>query len=140
MLLEQTPYLITTFDPDVPCVAQTWLGFATSDEFRTSTLQVLEFVRQQRATFPCINFLVDARSLGPLLHDDMRWAAQVADPQLHEAGMRRIAFVIPETALGREAIRAYQDAAHERPEPRIGSRVFGTRQDALHWLSSSGAE
>lgn len=134
VLVHHTHYVVTTFDPTVPCVVQTWLGFATSEEFRTATLTVLDFVRQQRAAFPRINFLVDARELGPLLHEDMRWAAAVADPQLRAVGMRRIAFVTPETALGRQAIRAYQEAAQESPAATLESRVFVSRDDAVEWL------
>jgi hypothetical protein len=139
VLVHEAPYVVVTFVPSVPCVRQTWMGFATSHEFREVTLKVAAFLHEQHAAFPRIDFLIDAREIGPLLHEDMQWAARIADPLLHAVGMRRIAFVRPDTALGREAIRAYQAAAPQASS-RLDSRLFSTAEEAIRWLQEPLAE
>ena len=81
-----------------------------------------------------MKFLVDARKLGPLLREDMEWAAREADPKLHAAGMRKIAFVIPESAIGRTSIKTYQKSAQVITPSPLASRQFSSMEEATRWL------
>lgn len=136
MLVHQKPYVTTTFDTSVPCITQVWNGYANSTEFREATLRVLGFVQVCKLEYPHIQFLVDARKLGPLCREDMEWAAQVADPQLYAAGMRKIAFIVPSSALGRTSLKTYQHSAEKVFESPIESRQFADPAEALLWLKN----
>ena len=137
MLVHQAPYVTSTFDPSVPCVVQIWQGYARSEEFRDATLRVLSFVQASQHEHPHIQFLVDARKLGPLLREDMEWAAREADPKLHAAGMRRIAFVVPESAIGRTSVKTYQKSAQVVSPSPLTSRQFTSVEEATNWLKGS---
>ena len=132
--MHDAPQVTSTFLPEVPCVLQEWHGHASSQEFRDATLRVLEFVKERQREYPHVEFLVDARKLGALVADDMEWAAKVADPQLHAAGMRRIAFVLPERAVGRTSVRSYQTAASRGPARMLVSETFPDVAAAKRWL------
>ncbi|HEX6244309.1 MAG TPA: hypothetical protein VFZ61_25505 [Polyangiales bacterium] len=134
MIVHDAPHVTSTFLPEIPCVLQTWHGHASSPEFRDATLRVLQFLKERQREFPRVEFLVDGRKLGALVAEDMEWAAKVADPQLYAVGMRRIAFVLPERAVGRTSVRSYQTAASRGPERMLISETFRDVVSAKRWL------
>ena len=134
MLVHEAPFVRSQFDASVPCVLQVWSGYARSEEFRAATLRVLSFVQACQREYPHIEFLVDARKLGPLLREDMEWAAREADPKLYAAGMRRIAFVVPESAIGRTSLKTYEKAAEATYASPLVARQFASLEEADTWL------
>jgi len=127
-------YVTCSFDADVRCIIQVWHGYASSAEFRDTTLSVIEFVSANKLLYPHIQFFCDTRLLGPMVKGDMEWAATVADPQLHAHGMRKIAFVVPASALGRTTLKSYQKAATELTKSPLDSKLFTSTSAALDWL------
>ena len=68
--------------------------------------------------------------------EDMAWAAREADPLLYAAGMRKIAFIVPETAIGRTSVKTYQKAAEVISPSPLESRQFSDLASARAWLKS----
>ena len=56
------------------------------------------------------------------------------DPKLHAAGMRQIAFVVPESAIGRTSIKTYQKSAQVISPSPLTSRQFASVEEATRWL------
>lgn len=134
MTIQNDSTVTTTFDSSLPCVHQVWHGFARSDQFRTATKTVIDFVQKNNRQYPHIQFLVDSRKLGPLSREDTEWAAREADPLLFKAGMRRIAFIVPQKMVSEMALKNYQRVVEENSSDTIQSQIFGDETQARQWL------
>jgi hypothetical protein len=137
MLIQKETFVTATFDPRISAVHQVWHGFARSEQFRDATERVIAFVVKSRGSHARINFLVDARALGVLSSEDMTWAATNANPRLFAAGMRKIAFLVPEKAIARMTLQNYEKSARTVVVDQIESRQFPDLAGAERWLAAA---
>ena len=136
MVIQNDNLVTTQFDPGVPCVHQVWQGFASSEKFREATRNVIKFVQEKNRQYPKIQFLVDARKLGALSKEDVEWAAKEADPVLYKAGMRKIAFIMPEKVIAELTLKNYQRIAENTVVNQMESQLFSDEAVARKWLKS----
>lgn len=134
MIIQNDSLVDCKFDASLPCVHQVWHGFAPSDKFREATQKVIKFVQDNSKKYPRIQFLVDARKLGALSKQDVEWAAQEADPLLYQAGMRKIAFIMPEKVIAELTLKNYQRTAET--SNAMQSQLFGDEAAARQWLKA----
>jgi hypothetical protein len=124
------PWLSIGWNSECNCVYAEFKAFATSTELRTGSMAIIESVKRHRAAA----LVLDNRGLEVVTSADQLWIRDTWTPQAVEAGLHRIAIVLPHHGLGKyatEAIRA-----------QIGPNVFMTRTfsdslEALAWVAAA---
>jgi hypothetical protein len=122
------------YDVDVPCVSMTWKGYATSAQFRDASELVLREIQQRRGS----KLLSDAKEFVLIGATDQNWLSTNWIPRVLQAGVRKIALVMPRFYFNRVAVdavtqRLAQDVANEL----VSIEYFESRESARSWLASS---
>ncbi len=119
-------------DIQTPCLE--WIGkkFMVSSDFRESELKSLELYKKHKPAYPGLEWYVDARNIGPIAPEDTKWIVDVILPEFAAAGLRKEAFVVPKSALGRLVVKNYTSKAGDI----IEIKVFPSEKEAKTWLTS----
>jgi len=130
MNLSDNEYVTISIDESVPCLE--WVGkqFIPSKEFRASEEKSLEFFLQYKKKYPRLEWCVDARDIGPVPPQDTQWVADNILPKFLAAGLKKEAFVVPKSALGKISVKNYTSHAGKVLE----IMMFGTIEEAKDWL------
>lgn len=130
MDIEDNEYYRITIDENTPCLE--WIGkkFMPSQVFRESEQKSLEAFLKHRSKYSNFQWYVDARDIGVVSREDTEWVAENILPKMSAAGLRKEAFIVPKSALGRMTVKNYQSKAGEV----IQIQVFGTPTEAKSWL------
>jgi len=131
MKLFDNEYVTLSIDESIPCLE--WIGkkFISSEMFRESEEKSLSFYSEYARKFPNLQWYVDARKVGAISHDDTQWVAQTILPQFAIMGLKKEAFVVPESAFGKVAIDDYMSESGDR----IQIEVFDSEAKAKAWLA-----
>jgi hypothetical protein len=129
-VLGDEPWLSIQWDGLNRCVHAEWKGFANSVEFRASTMAILEAIRKRSA--PAL--VSDNRRLEGVADQDQLWLRDTWMPLAVDAGVKRIAVVLPHHGLGK--------VASEDIIGKFGNTVFVTRTfsqvpEALKWAAEA---
>ena len=117
------------YDPDVPCVAMTWKGYATSTLFRETNERVLGCLWQHRAD----RLLGDVADFVLIAQADQDWLTHDWIPRAIDAGLRRCALVQPVYSFNRVAV----DNVGRRIDPaRLAVGYFAELDAARRWLAA----
>jgi len=118
------------YDASLDAVVGTAHEYAAGERFRAVLDDVVERVREHE----CSAFLADTRELGPIADDDQVWLVEEWSPRAQSAGVERIAFVLPESAVASMSL----DRVIERVrEDDIDRRFFEDPDHARDWLAGA---
>ena len=131
MELFNNEYITISIDESVPCLE--WIGkkFISSEVFRESEEKSLSYYREYVEKYPNLQWYVDARKVGAISHEDTEWVAKTILPQFATMGLKKEAFVVPESAFGKVAINDYKSESGDR----IRIEVFDSELKAKTWLA-----
>ncbi len=122
------PYLSIRWDGVHHHVLSEWRTFANSAELRTGLLKGIQAIRDHRAAF----YISDARKVKVIVHEDQKWIKETWLPLAAEAGLKRLAFVVAATGLGKLTV---EDVAGLVDKNGIQSRTFDSMGAARHWIA-----
>jgi hypothetical protein len=122
------PWLSIRWDAERRCVYAEFKGFATSIEFRASTTNVINAIRDKHAT----RLISDNRRLEALSDNDQLWLRDEWTPLAVKAGLKRIAVVLAPTGLGRFAS---QNVLSQIGNIKFVTHTFDSPDEALTWIS-----
>lgn len=131
MKLFENDYVKISIDESVPCLE--WIGkkgFIHSKEFRLSEEKCVQFYLEYKDTYPKMGWFVDARNIGAISPMDTQWVIEEILPQLAAAGLKKEAFVVPRSALGKLTVDLYKSNSGDI----IEIQLFETVQPAKTWL------
>ncbi len=132
MKLFDNDYVTLALDETVPCLEWIGKGYISSQTFRDSEEKSLEFYRQYKKKHPRLQWFVDARQIGALSPEDTQWVADEILPKFAAAGLKKEAFVVPTSALGKMVVKDYESKAGKK----IEIKVFDTVKAAKDWLKT----
>ena len=122
------------YDGDVPCVRMLWKGYATSAQFRAANERVLEAIKERKAS----KLLGDAEDFVLIGADDQMWLASNWIPRALQAGVRKIALVMPRFYFNRVAVDTVaQRLSGEFARNLVRIEYFDGRESARNWLAES---
>ena len=124
------PWLSIQGDRNVGCVYAEWKGFANSSEFRASTTRILDAIRAIGAT----SLVSDNRRLEGVADQDQLWLRDTWTPLAVDAGLRRIAVVLPQRGLGRIASERILGQVEMKA---FSTRTFTTVSEAMEWAAET---
>jgi hypothetical protein len=122
------PYLYIAWDGEHRCIYLEFKGFATSAEFRSGTMMVIDAIRERNAT----SLITDNRKLEVVTNEDQLWLRDTLVPQAAALGMKRIALVVAHQGLGRYAS---QEIVNRLPSGMFVTRTFDSLDDAKKWIA-----
>ena len=122
------PYLYIAWDGEHNCIYVEFKGFATSAEFRSGTIKVIEAIRERNAT----SLISDNRRLEVVTNEDQLWLRDTLVPQAAATGLKRAALVVAHSGLGRYAS---QQIVNRLPDGLFVTRTFDSLDDAKTWVA-----
>ncbi|WP_026998958.1 hypothetical protein [Eisenibacter elegans] len=127
----ETEALIVQTPQDLACVQCSWMSkYVISVEYR----EALEHALQALTNSGSPTLLVDARNLGALSDETLKWTIEALLPRLKDAGCKQLYFVEPKDVFGRISLQEIV--------PHINPRVFKTRnfsslEEAHEWIKKN---
>lgn len=131
MQLFENDDVVIRLDASVPCLEWIAKHPVTSETFRESELESLQFYRQYKPKYPTLEWFVDARKMRSLLEEDVQWVANEILPKFEAAGLMKEVFVMPEQALGRFVVKDYFEKSKSG---KVTIRMFADVEEAKAWL------
>ena len=125
------PYLYIAWDGEHNCIYLEFKGFATSAEFRSGTLMVIDAIRERNAA----SLISDNRRLEVVSNEDQLWLRDTLVPQAAASGMKRAALVVAHKGLGKYAS---QEIVNRLPQGLFVTRTFDSLDDAKEWVAGEG--
>ena len=111
-------------------VEQKWKGQATSKEFRASAEKVLALLKEKNAT----KLLRDTRKMTVILPDDQEWTKNDWMPRMAQAGLKKVAVVIPGHGVAKLSINKMKKVVHTE-EYGVERALFDDIEQARSWLN-----
>jgi hypothetical protein len=131
---DPTFHCIVEYDIDVPCVSMIWKGYATTAQFREANERVLQEIQQRRSS----KLLSDAQEFVLIGATDQNWLSSNWIPRVLQAGVRKIALVMPRFYFNRVAVDAVtQRLAQNVADDLVSIEYFESRDAARTWLSGA---
>ena len=129
-VLLDNEYVTLSLDESVPCVE--WIGkkYMPAEEFRASEEKSLEFFLAYKGRYPRLEYFVDARNIGPISPQDTKWIVDELFPRFLAAHLKKEAFVVPASAVGRMVVKNYKSKVNEM----IEIKEFDSAEAAKDWL------
>jgi predicted CoA-binding protein len=110
-----------------------WKGYATSAQFRDANERVLLEIQQRRSS----KLLGDAKEFVLIGATDQSWLSSNWIPRVLQAGVRKIALVMPRFYFNRVAVDAVtQRLAQNVANDLVSIEYFESRDAARAWLSA----
>jgi hypothetical protein len=119
---------IVKWDSAIQAVSTEWQGWADRAQFMAALDAGLGAIKKHHAS----RGLVDSLRQLALPQPDQDWVNQEWFPQALAAGLRRLALVIPESAL---AMMSIEDVLSRVRSTMLEVRYFATVAEARRWLS-----
>jgi len=128
-LVEDEHYRIS-LDTSVPCLE--WIGLKPmdSDTFRESEVHLKDHYLKAVKKHSGLQMFVDARVIGLISAADTTWVANEILPPISAAGLKKEAFIVPESALEKLIVRNFKSKAGDIVE----IKVFTDEKEAKYWL------
>ena len=128
-------YVTISFDPTTGFVLLDWHSYATSGQFRHTITTLLAFVESKSKSHAHIGLLADTVKLGVITKEDIEWNAKEINPYIFKAGVKKVAFIIPENIFTQLSITTYQQQTKVEDTGSLISQMFADRASAQKWLS-----
>jgi len=122
------------FDADVPTVIIENNKYTSGEDFREALTKTLDCFKENTATHLKLGWLADTGNAEVFPEEDIAWVNTVLNPQMYEAGVRFIAFVVPRDVFAGMGVEEYS----ENTDPdAISIRNFDNKDDAKVWLKEA---
>jgi hypothetical protein len=133
MKLFQEKWGTLEYDATVPCITATFSGFMSSEQFRTFLNKGLDALVEKKKIHDKILWLADTSKHVVQPDTDTKWVADDWNPRALKAGIRHVAFVLPENVFGNASVKRYADN-NEKKEERMVVQMFGDLKTAKEWF------
>ena len=121
------------YDPSVPCIIATHIGFATDKEFKDFLNLGLEYATEKKKECANLGWLADT-----LLMDgntSAEWAVSDWNPRVFAEGIHHLAFVSPKDIFADVQIQEYVTLSS--PDEKIKTASFEDIESAKQWLRNT---
>jgi len=124
------PYLTIHWNPSDRIVMMEWKDFVYGEEFRQALDKGLSIVIEHKTN----RWLADLRHLGVLSPGDQKWSNENWFPRAHNAGLTRMALVLPERAVAKMGVN---NIMKKVADDTLVTNYFKSVDDAYNWLANS---
>jgi hypothetical protein len=128
MVYFEAPYLTITWDEANKCVIVVWRGFFSSENMRSGAEKALELVKAKGAK----KYLTDTSESRVVTPADQNWIAADWRPRAIEAGLTKMATVIPTDLIAQMAMNRLKTIMNG-----VETGYFGSLEEAKSWMGFS---
>lgn len=129
--LYQQEYVTINLEDSVPVIYEEWLGAVTDTEFQKTLEKKLDLFIENKEKYEELKWMVNLRGL-KVGKGGQNWANNEFHPRLYPVGVRKIAFVVHETAL--YLLQDFQLSPHMDSKKQIELCYFDSIADASEWI------
>lgn len=108
-------------------LVQVWKKFCMPEDFRITQIKTVELFKAKK----CVNLISDTTNAGVLRKEETEWAAQTITPQLIEAGLKEINFVVPNNVFTQMTLKNL----HKQEQGSLPLNYFPNVNDALNHVN-----
>ena len=125
------------FDPSVPCLVISQVGFLTGEEFRQLQEKALELYmakKKEHGKLASISNIIESDAIDM---ESLKWAAEDLAPRHYQAGNRYSAVILPEDEYALATMNAeifMEESGKKTTEPHMETRMFKDIKSAKAWL------
>ena len=127
-------YGMLEYDPSVPAIVASFNGFMNSDQFKSFLNKGLDHLVDKKKVHGRILWLADTRKHVVQPEKDTTWVAEDWNPRALKAGIRHVAFVLPENAFGGAAVKNYANKNEKVEENKMTVEMFHHVDAAKDWF------
>ena len=132
MIIEKKAHCTIEYDSKFKCVIQTWEGFAGSQQFRESLLKTVDVFTTHTAT----SIISDTQHSNVVTEKDLEWGAKEIFPKLIESGLRKVAFIVPQSVFAKWSIEHF---TQQTSGEQLTIQYFDDLDTAKSWVTAQGA-
>ena len=99
----------------------------------------MDFMEEKIKSMPNIGWINDARLLKVVKPDDLLWLNKNVNDRAYNFGAKKVAFVLPESAFGKWAVKFYADFTNKRTDNKFQIKAFMTMEEAKKWISATAS-
>lgn len=136
MVILENNLVKVEYDESIKAVVWTPIAFMKGDEWRTPFMKGVKFLQEKIAEVPTITWLNDTRKLKTVSLDDLTWLNKSVNDPCYKAGLKKVAFVLPNNVFGRMAVKFYVDFTNKRTDNQFQIKAFKEYEDAVKWLTA----
>lgn len=133
MVIFENEHYAISLDLQVPCVVWAAKQKLSSEVFRESEHKLVEAFQKYVERYPKLQIFVDARIVGAVSAEDTTWVVEEILSKLSKYGLKREAFLVPESALEKLIVRNYMNKSGDT----IEMKSFIDPKEAKAWLKGS---
>lgn len=134
-LVFDTDFVQLHFDASVPCVTGTLLRFMNHEEYKKHLNMGLDIMKAKIGSAGRMMWLPDTRMSPVFAEEDTAWAIADWTPRALAAGIRHVAFVLPESDWARIGVEDYGDGSKgDDATPGMTVAYFKTVEAAKDWF------
>jgi hypothetical protein len=133
MKLYEEKYGVIEYDASVPCITASFNAFMSSEQFRSFLNKGLDFLIEKKKVHPRILWLADTSKHVVQPDSDTKWVAENWNPRALKAGIRHVAFVLPENVFGNASVKRYADN-NDKSTDKMVVQMFGDQKSAKEWF------
>lgn len=124
------------YDPSVPCIIATHIGFMLDDEFKSFLNLGLEFMIEKKKIHGKIAWLPDTTQMAGSAVEE--WTVNNWNPRALASGIEYVAFVLSDNVFGQMQVHNYVDLiAEDQSDRKMKTKVFTDLKSAKDWLRES---
>lgn len=127
------------FLPDVPCIIWKPLRFLSGDSWRKPFQKGMDFMEEKIKTLPNLGWINDARLLKVVKPDDLLWLNSNVNDRAYKFGAKKVAFVLPESAFGKMAVKFYAEFTNKRTDNKFQIKAFVSMDEAQKWIAATSS-
>lgn len=133
MKLLEEKYGTIEYDPSVPCITASFIGFMSSEQFRDFLDKGLQLMIEKKKNHKKILWLADTSKHVVQPDQDTKWVAESWNPRAIKAGIQHVAFVLPENVFGGMSVKKYASNTEKKGDAMI-IEMFGNVESAKNWF------
>jgi hypothetical protein len=125
------------FEPEVPCIIWRPLKFLAGETWRKPFIKGMDFMEEKIKSIPNLGWINDARLLKVVKPDDLLWLNKNVNDRAYRFGAKKVAFVLPDSAFGKWAVKFYADFTNKRTDNQFQIKAFLTMEEAKKWIATA---
>lgn len=133
MKLFQEKFGTLEYDATVPCITASFNGFMSSEQFRTFLNKGLDALVEKKKIHNKILWLADTSKHVVQPDSDTKWVADDWNVRALKAGIRHVAFVLPENVFGNASVKRYAEN-NDKNSDKMVVQMFGDVRSAKDWF------
>ena len=134
------PFGTLYYDETFPYVMYKAHSYMTSQQFREMLQVQLEVYRDKKSLHPQFFVIGDTRLQGVIAPKDQEWLHDYWNVEMYKAGLREIAFIVPESIFGTISMKNYTETTQTQEKYSITTPMFTSLESAKEWLETRREE